>query len=314
MSRVAIVFTGGTISTVPNPEAGGNTPALDGAAILSLAPRLSEIAELEPIDWGLVPASHLRFAQLIDIAALIDQQLARADMDGAVVVQGTDTMEETAFAYSLLVRSSKPVAVTGAMRDSSSPDFDGPRNLEDAVRWAVSGYQGDVGTVVAMGGRILAADDAVKRHPLALDTFQSRSGDGAPGGRRRRRLATLPTRTVEDVHLVTAVTGMDGSLLRGVAAMRPRGVVVAATGSGNTSADLLGAASELMASGTIVALTTRCPTGEVAPSYAFPGGGVTWQRAGALVSTLDGPRTRVALALGLGAGLDRDALQQLIGP
>jgi L-asparaginase len=103
-------------------------------------------------------------------------------------------------------------------------------------------------------------------------------------------------------------------LLRGIATSRPRGVVVAATGSGNTSADLLAAATELMAEGTVVALTTRCPTGEVAPSYAFPGGGVMWQRAGALVSALDGPRTRVALALGIGAGLDRDGLQRLIGP
>jgi len=88
--------------------------------------------------------------------------------------------------------------------------------------------------------------------------------------------------------------------------------VVAATGSGNTSADLLAAATELMADGTIVALTTRCPTGQAAPSYAFPGGGVNWLRAGALLSGLDGPRTRVALALGIAAGLDRACLATLI--
>ncbi len=314
MRRVAIVFTGGTIATMPDAAAGGNTPALDGAAILGLAPELTRIADLEPIDWGLVPASHLRFSQLLDIAKLVDDQLARDDVDGAVVVQGTDTMEESAFAFALLLRSAKPVAVTGAMRDSTAAEFDGQRNLADAVRWAASVDAADVGAVVVMGGRVLAADDAVKTHPTALDTFRSRSGRAEPSATRGRRLPALPATAVEDVHLVTVVTGMDGSLLRGVAPARPSGVVVAATGSGNTSADLLSAAQELMALGASVALTTRCPTGAVAPSYAFPGGGVTWQRAGALISTLDGPRTRVALALGIGAGLDRAGLQRLIGP
>ena len=96
--------------------------------------------------------------------------------------------------------------------------------------------------------------------------------------------------------------------------LAPRGVVIAATGAGNTHPDLLAAAAELMAAGTIVALTTRCPSGTVAPLYAFHGGGLSWQRAGALRSALDGPKTRVALALGLAAGMDRGELAQLIGP
>jgi L-asparaginase len=119
---------------------------------------------------------------------------------------------------------------------------------------------------------------------------------------------------VEDVHLVVATVGMDGSLVRGVAASAPRGLVVAATGSGNTHPDLLAAATELMARGTVVALTTRAAGGAVQPAYAFPGGGVTWQRGGALLSRLDGPKTRVALALGLAADMERADLADLIGP
>ena len=93
----------------------------------------------------------------------------------------------------------------------------------------------------------------------------------------------------------------------------PRGLVVAATGSGNTHPDVLAAARELMDAGTTVCLTTRCPDGTVEPIYAFPGGGVTWKQAGALMSRHDGPKSRVALALGLAAGLDRDALADLVG-
>lgn len=323
MGRVAMVFTGGTISTLPDAVAGGNVPVLNGAAILARAPQVARIATIEAIDWGLVPASHLRFAQLIDIARVVDGALARTDIDGAVVVQGTDTIEETAFAYELLVRSDKPVIVTGAMRDAAAVDFDGPRNLADAVRCALAPDLRGMGVQVVLDGLVVAARDVIKSHSTALDTFRPR--DGSPTGRvvggrlvlerapsTRRPLAGVPSAAVEDVHLITAVTGMDGTLVRLVRPSRPSGLVVAATGSGNTAADLLAAAIDLMSDGVIVCLSTRCPAGTVAPIYAFPGGGATWQQAGALLSMLDGPKTRVALALGLAAGLDRVALGALM--
>jgi L-asparaginase len=180
------------------------------------------------------------------------------------------------------------------------------------------------GCVVVLDGTVIAADLVVKKDTTALNTFQPRDGEPlaqlvdssiipVAARRRRRVLPSIPDAAVEDVYLVTAVAGIDGALVRGIAASRPRGLVVAATGAGNTAPDLLAAAVQLMAAGTMVALTTRCPTGTVVPLYAFPGGGVTWQRAGAILSIYDGPKTRVALALGLAAGLDRAALGDLLG-
>ncbi len=323
MSRVAMVFTGGTISTLPDAAAGGNTPVLRGAEILARSAGVAQVAQVEAIDWGLVPASHLRLAQMLDIARVVDDALARPEIAGAVIVQGTDTIEETAFAYELLVRSDKPVIVTGAMRDGSSVDFDGPRNLADAAVCAQSPDLLGAGVQVVLDGLVVAARDVVKTHSTAMDTFQPRDGaatgrvvdarlllDGAPVG--RGRLPRLPDHAIEDVHLVTAVSGMDGTLLRALRPLQPAGVVVAATGAGNTAADLLAAATELMSDGTVVAQTTRCPRGTVEPIYAFPGGGATWQRAGALPSVFDGPKTRVALALGIAAGLTRDELAGLV--
>ena len=52
MTRVAVVFTGGTISMVVDPLAGGAVPALDGAAILARTPGLDEIAEVMPSTTG----------------------------------------------------------------------------------------------------------------------------------------------------------------------------------------------------------------------------------------------------------------------
>lgn len=326
MKRLAIVFTGGTISMQPDPVAGGNRPSLDGAAILALAPGVARVAAVEAVDWGLVPASHLRFGQLLDLARVIQAQVDRADIDGVVVVQGTDTIEETAFAFDLLIRSRKPVVVTGAMRDAASAEYDGPRNLIDAVGCAANPDLGDSGVVVVLGGAVIGANQAVKAYSSALDAFEAR--DGQPVGQvsegvlhlardrdrsgRRAPLEAIPEVAVDDVFLITAVTGMDGALIRGLAPLRPRGLVVAATGAGNTHPDALVAAQELMAAGTTVCLTTRCPHGTVDPIYAFPGGGVTWKQAGALLSMLDGPKSRVALCIGLAGRLERDALAALL--
>jgi L-asparaginase len=91
---------------------------------------------------------------------------------------------------------------------------------------------------------------------------------------------------------------------------------VAATGAGNTSLPLLEACRQAMAAGIPVALTTRAAAGRVTDAYAFPGGGATWLRAGAMpAGYLSGPKARVALALGIGAGMAREELAALLaGP
>ena len=92
--------------------------------------------------------------------------------------------------------------------------------------------------------------------------------------------------------------------------------VVAATGAGNTSATLLEAGQRAMGARIPLVLVTRTPAGRAGTGYAFPGGGATWVRAGAMLAgTLSGPKARVALSFGIGAGLDAAALAALLaGP
>ena len=111
---------------------------------------------------------------------------------------------------------------------------------------------------------------------------------------------------------MTAVTGIDGTLIDAATAGAD-GIVVAATGAGNTSPELLAAAERAMAAGVPVVLTTRALGGRAGTGYAFPGGGATWARAGAIVAGhLSGPKARVALALGIGAGMDHAGLAALL--
>ncbi len=302
---------------------GGAVPALGGAELLARAPGLGEIADLEPVDWGLVSASHFAFDQLLELAGLVRAALDRPDVDGAVLVQGTDTIEETSFLYDLLHRSSKPLVIVGAMRNADQPGYEGPANLRDAIRCAVDPRLQGQGVVVAMGGTVHAADDVTKTHTEAYATFQSLNfGPLATiddGGivvlrrrERRRSLGAIPDAAAEPVLLVTAVIGERGDIVRLALERDVRGIVVAATGAGNTTPELLAACRDAMAQGVPVVITTRCPSGRARPAYGFPGGGMDWAHAGAIFAGhLGGPKARIALALGVGAGLDEPGLREL---
>ncbi|MEX1172756.1 MAG: asparaginase [Chloroflexota bacterium] len=323
MSDVVVVFTGGTISMGFDPVAGGNVPALDGEAILARTPGLERIARVVPVDAGLTPASHLAFADLARLWNVIDTRLAEPGVAGVVVVQGTDTIEETAFAWDLRHAGAKPVVVTGAMRASHEEGYDGPANLRDAVTVAAAPEARDVGVVVTLAGTMEPADDVTKTHTTSFTTFRSlnagslgRVVDGTvvmDRARGPRRHIPGYGDAASRVHLVTAGIGTDGALLDAAVAAGADGIVVAATGSGNTSPGLLAAAERAMRAGIPVVLASRCPSGAVGTAYAFPGGGATWVRAGAIpAGTLCAIKARVALAYGLGAALGRDALAALL--
>lgn len=323
MSTVAVIFTGGTISMRRDPVLGGNVPVLDGAAILAQTPGLDAIAEVRAIDLGRTPASHFSFSQLFEIGGAIRAAQSDHAIDGVVVVQGTDVLEETAFFWDLILHDSPPVVVTGAMRSASEAGYEGPENLRNAVRAASSGSFRGSGVVVCMAGTIHAADDVTKTHASNLDTFQSLNdgplatiGDGGITGLRRRgpRRSLHSDAAAENVRLITAHVAMDGAMIEALATIGVAGLVVEATGAGNTSAALLNAARPLIDDGVPVVLATRCAAGAAGTGYAFPGGGATWVRAGAMLpGTLSGPKARIALALGIGAGLDRAALEDLLG-
>ena len=313
--RVVVVFTGGTISM--RRVDGGNVPTLGPADLLASVPGLDRIADVEPIDWGLVPASHLSFAQVLEIGRVLARELARPEIDGAVVVQGTDVIEETAFAWDLLPLPAKPIVVVGAMRSASQEGYDGPENLRNAIAAAADPALADAGVVVAMAGEIHGADDVRKTHTHAYATFQSpnagRLGWVTDGNvtllraRRPVRLPVFPEAAALPVPVLHVVLDAAPSVEDD-----PAGLVVAAAGGGNTPVAFLDLARDLIGREVPVVLTTRCPSGRPLAGYGFPGGSSQWWDAGAIFSgSLDGLKSRVLVALGVGAGLDAAGLSRL---
>ena len=326
LPRVAVIFTGGTISMTVDAAAGGAVPTLGGADLLAAMPGLAQRADLVPIDLGRMPASHFSFADVLRVRRIIDGALLDRRVRGVVVVQGTDTLEETAFAWDLCHTDSRPVVVTGAMRNASDPGWDGPANLMGAVRVAAAEAARGAGVLVVLAGRIHAADAVAKRHASAVDAFETREGRPlgrvGEGGVRlrprgpRRTLPATPGAAAMPIPIIVAALETTGAALDAAVRDRARGVVVAATGSGNTHPDLLRAALDARDAGVTVVLASRTGAGAVGAAYAFPGGGATWIGAGIPVAgDLTPVQARVALALGLGAGMTGpDLAALLLGP
>ena len=135
---IAIVFTGGTISMRVDPAAGGAVPTLTGAQLVGLAPGIQAIAKLEIHEWATMPGAHLTVDQMWSLRGYLGDLVARRDIDGVVVTQGTDTIEETSYLTHRSLVTPKPIVFTGAMRTSEDLGWDGPSNLTDSVRVAAS--------------------------------------------------------------------------------------------------------------------------------------------------------------------------------
>ena len=236
---------------------------------------------------------------------------------GAVVTQGTDSIEETAFTLDLLADADEPVVVTGAMRNPGLPGADGPANLVAAVRAAAAPECCGLGCIVVFSDEIHSGRFVRKTHTSSLATFRSPTvgplgwiSEGTPRVAlrpvRRRWISADALADVPPVALLTMTPGDDGRLLGAVGGLGYRGLVVEALGGGHVPAALV-SELEALARAMPVILTSRTGAGEVLRhTYGFPGSeedllgrGLVW--AGAL----DGPKARVLLAIMLAAGVAR---------
>src|SRR5690606_8641336 len=158
--RISTFFLGGTIAMVPELD-DTIVPTLTGPELVQGVSGLNQIADLDVHTMLMVSSPMIEMRHLRDLVQRID---ADRDSDGFVVVQGTDTIEETAFALSLMVRRDVPVVMTGAMRGSLGPGADGPANLRAAVTVASTPQAARLGVTVVLNDEIHSALFVQKIH------------------------------------------------------------------------------------------------------------------------------------------------------
>ena len=195
--------------------------------ILARTPGLDAIATVEAVDWGLVPASHLSFAQMLDLAATVraTARAAGGRRRGRGPGHGRRSRRPPSRSTCWCPGRSRS-CVTGAMRTADDDGYDGPTNLRDAVRLAAAPEARHQGAMVVIGwhdpGRrrrhqgCTRAPTTPSRRPTTArwagsSTARAARHAGAAGGARCR---PSPTSAVEPIDLVTHVVGQDGRPLR----------------------------------------------------------------------------------------------------
>lgn len=215
--RIAVLALGGTIAMVKGDE-GGVRPGLTAEDLIGAVPGIEEIATLTAETISTIGSSDLRIENVIAVAKRIRAMTVAGEIDGAVVTQGTDTLEESAFLLDLLLDGSIPVVVTGAMRNPLSASHDGPGNLLAAVRTVadpqVCIHSKELGVLVVLLDTIHAAIDVAKADTARIDAFHSRlAGPVGVLVEDRVRLIGMPNRrhkTVLNAALLRETSTDDG--------------------------------------------------------------------------------------------------------
>src|SRR5271166_5626258 len=306
-SRLIILATGGTIAM-----AGSALVDLAAAGLAAALPQLRDVAEIETRDLLAKPSASLTLADLAFIAEAASEAAQTAN--GVVITHGSDTLEETAFALSLLAQTQTPIVLTAAMRQADQPGADGPANLLAAARVAASQAARGKGVLVVVDDEIHAGPLIRKTHSFRTHAFSS-----APFGpigyvaEDRVRFALAPAalmprltygRGAPIVPILEAGPGFERESVAALAGAAD-GLVVSLPGAGHVCADVapdLGRLAERMP----VVFASRTGAGEtLRASYGYPGGEIDLISRGLIpAQNLDARKARIALQLLLSARAD----------
>ena len=304
-----------------DPESGGAVPAVSGKDLVAAVPELASLAAINVEEFANIPSERMRPEIWLQLARRVRALIEAADVDGIVILHGTDTLEETAFFLDVILPTGTPVVLTGAQRAASDPDPDGPGNILDAARVALHPRACGRGVMVVLHGEIHAARRVIKADTDDVDAFDSvqppdlgwvRAGCVHFTGVQVPRIQVPFPTAVKRVDIILMYAGADDTALKASLAQGADGLVIEAVGAGNVNEALYHGILDALQAGIPVVISSRVMSGGVRPLYAYVGGGATLKKAGAILASDLGPlKARALLIAALGAGLAGRELAQL---
>lgn len=312
--EVLILTTGGTIASRTD------APMIDGPALVQAVPELTDYAKIGVEEFSVIGSSEMTPNHWLGLAKRVNAKFSENEnLAGIVITHGTDTLEETAYFLNLTVKSDKPVVLVGSMRSANEISADGPANLINAVRVAISEQAVGQGVLVVLNEDITAARDVWKTDNRRVHTFQGSNvghlGTVDPNGVRfyHRILQSHTTSsefdvsgiaTLPNVFILSDFTGIDENLVRAFGNQEMDGLVVRTFAGGRMSAGMLAGLASLEQRGTSIVVTSRVPGGRIvsAPDYDF---------SAVVANGLQDNKARILLMLALTRTSELSEIQQI---
>ncbi|HVK82405.1 MAG TPA: asparaginase [Verrucomicrobiae bacterium] len=302
---IAVIGVGGTISMTHGPA--GLTPTQSATDILRVVAAEHDGVAFQPIDLMRKASASMTLDDVYTLARALDD-LAAQGAAGIVVTQGTDTLEEVAFAVELLSEAPIPIVFTGAMRGASALGYDGGANLADAIRVAL--YAKGRGEVfVVMNGEAHTPRWVTKAHTSSLAAFMSPSFGPLMNLHESKvhevaRIPRAPKIAVERpsawprVALIQLGLDDDCRLLPHLKTIGYEGCVLAAAGAGHVGDFAMDAIAQTVAHMPIV-LCSRTGAGRICEqTYAYAGGEIDLLQRGVIpAKNLSPVKARLVLSL-----------------
>jgi L-asparaginase len=170
--KVALISTGGTITSISHVSeldmfeytTSGNR--LTAEQMLEKFPHCQSIAEVIPINFDTLPSTALAYPEWRKLVLEIERLVAEhSDLVGVAILHGTATIEETAYALNLTLKTDIPVVITGAQRPASAISGDAAMNMFNAIRVASAPESRGMGVLVCLNDEINAAREVTKTIP-----------------------------------------------------------------------------------------------------------------------------------------------------
>ncbi len=319
--NIVIIATGGTIAGESNSK-GYDSGVLTVERLLESVPQLSGLAEFEAIQFCNIGSQDMDFSTLQKLVQLIQEKCDRTEIDGVVVIHGTDTMEESTFFCDLVIDTDKPIVFTGSMRPNSSLSADGPLNIYNAVLAASSEQLHGYGVVVCLNGEIHSARTVLKSHTTSVGTFISPVsgviativGNALFCQSKYRRLRSPFIRSqLQDlipfprVDIFYGYTAMNEDLIEYSVSQGAKGIILAGMGNGNVNKSVVDCCVRLAAAGICVVRASRVANGPVVRNLEIDD-----SLCGFVVSgNLSPQKARVLVMIALQTGVSMNEIQKL---
>ena len=282
MTKILLIYTGGTIGMIKNPKS-GELESFNFKHIHDHVPELSRLnVEIESISFEEpIDSSEMNLHHWTQMAELVEQN--DAHYDGFVILHGSDTMAFSASALSFMLQGlRKPVVFTGSQLPIGTIRTDGKENLITAIE--IAGMKDEKGAAILQEVAVYfeyslyRGNRSSKISANQFEAFQSpnypelaKAGVQIEWQKDRLFRTELPEFTVftsfkNNVALIRLFPGMNFEFYRAIFAdQQVQAIVLETYGSGNAPSDTL--FQELVTSfierGGIVLNITQCGSGAV---------------------------------------------------